>query len=348
MEDKLNQMKKKGNDLSDIVLEEDVEKTEKLKKFLLGAASIILLILIILIIAKMINKDNVTPKESISSVGESIENSVDVGSNAISDAGLAAGAAVGATGAAIGSGIDNLAENVGDAVQKVDDSLKKNPIIDEASETDLKFEEMVRKLKEQDEQSSKPSTMASSSSSESEPVVQTLSKSQAGTKVIEESMPKEVTKRVTQPVSSPAVTKKSSSPIIISDSEPSKYITSSSNSYSDSYKTAYVAPTKSKSISSIKPVGDVFDDLKNKSFSTSTMSGYFIQVGATANAFPSKKFLNRVKNAGFDYIVHSVRVKGRNIKKILVGPYSTRNEAANEIGSVRARVNPDAYIYRVK
>ena len=79
-----------------------------------------------------------------------------------------------------------------------------------------------------------------------------------------------------------------------------------------------------------------------------SISGYFIQVGATAKSFPDKRFLTKIKRAGFDYIVHGVTIKGKHIKKVLVGPYSTRDGAKNALGGVKANINPSAYIYRIK
>ena len=100
------------------------------------------------------------------------------------------------------------------------------------------------------------------------------------------------------------------------------------------------------------PVKDVFTGSVpnyNKPVSKiPSISGYFIQVGATAKSFPDKNFLTKIKRAGFDYIVHGVTVKGKHIKKVLVGPYSTRDGAQNALGSVKANINPSAYIYRIK
>ncbi len=80
----------------------------------------------------------------------------------------------------------------------------------------------------------------------------------------------------------------------------------------------------------------------------STLSGYFIQVGATANAFPNRRYLQKIKNAGYDYIVHSVVVKGRKIKKILIGPFASRSAAQRKLPDVKAKINPSAYLYRIQ
>jgi len=266
MEEKLQQMRHRTNDLSDIVLEKDSKKTESTKKWLLTAASMILLFLIILIIMKMLNKPDMQASENLASVGESVEtlNPTDMQ----------------------------------DETEQVSENLfKKEPIIDETSETDLKFEEMVRKLKEQD--------------AVTEPIVEKVPEiKEEVVAAVKEVKPKEIKPIV-------EVVKNVAAPVI---------------------KTAPVVKKAPK-----KEVISNFPETKIPS-----ISGYFIQVGATAKSFPDKRFLTKIKKAGFDYIVHGVNIKGKKIKKVLVGPYSTRDGAKNALSGVKANINPSAYIYRIK
>lgn len=271
MEEKLRQMRQRTNDLSDIVLEKDSKKTESTKKWLLTAASMILLFLIILIVMKMLNKPDMQVSENLASVGESVEtlNPTDMQDET--------------------AGIN---ENL----------FKKEPIIDETSETDLKFEEMVRKLKEQD--------------AISEPIVEKLPEVKKElVAAVREVKPQEIKPivEVVKNVAAPIVEKM---PVI---------------------KTAPARRIIQKEVISNFPVTKI-----------PTISGYFIQVGATAKSFPDKRFLTKIKRAGFDYIVHGVTIKGKHIKKVLVGPYTTRDGAKNALGSVKANINPSAYIYRIK
>ncbi len=276
MEEKIKQMRERTNDLSDIVLERDSKKTENTKKWLLTAASMILLFLIILIIMKMLNKpDESTTQENIAQVGESIETLTD--------------------------------ETSADASSAIEENLfKKEPIIDETSETDLKFEEMVRKLKEQDKVEEPPAETVAEVKEEKMPEV---AKEQ-------EVKPKEI-KPVVEVVKQPEPTV---SPAIVTKPAPKKV----------------VAPAPR----------EVFSHATETRIPS--ISGYFIQVGATAKSFPDKRFLTKIKRAGFDYIVHGVNIKGKQIKKVLVGPYSSRAAAKNALASVKANINPSAYIYRIK
>jgi len=271
MEDKLKKMRQRSNDLSDIVLEKDGKKTENTKKWLLTAASMILLFLIILVIMKMLNKPDMPASENIANVGESVETL--------------------------------LPSDMEEASAKKEENLfKKEPIIDESSETDLKFEEMVKKLKEQD--------------AISEPVVEKVPE------VKKEVAVKEVKPQEIKPVVE--VVKNVAAPVV----EKMPTITA---------PVKRVAPVVHKNV--------IHDFPETK---IPTISGYFIQVGATAKSFPDKRFLTKIKRAGFDYIVHGVTIKGKHIKKVLVGPYSTRDGAKNALVSVKANINPSAYIYRIK
>jgi DedD protein len=276
MEEKLKQMRQKTNDLSDIVLEKDSKKTENTKKWLLTAASMILLFLIILIIMKMLNKPESAMNEEIAQVGESVETLVP----------------------------DDMQET---PTQATENLFKKEPIIDETSETDLKFEEMVRKLKEQDRVE--------------EPTVEKLPE------VKEEVVAVKETKEE-KPQTVKEVKPQEIKPVV--QVVPEEIV-------------APVAKPAPK-----KKVAQKIAPLYPKETKIPSISGYFIQVGATAKSFPDKRFLQKIKRAGFDYIVHGVTVKGKHIKKVLVGPYSTRTGAKNALAAVKANINPSAYIYRIK
>ncbi len=277
MEDKLEKLKKK-NDLSDIILEKDSSSNDKIKKLILGVASLVLLFLIILIAMKMFNTSNISPSESLTSIDESIENKS-----------------------------EEFLNNAKTAVDDTKDSLfKEEPIIDESSETDLKFEEMVRRLKEQDARENQKDISLDTEEVKEAKEINIVDK----IKDIAEIPVKKVE--------------------IIKESKPEP-----------------VVLTKPKVIEK-EQIISTKDEISPTPSPISSMSGYFIQVGATSKSFPDKRFLNKVKNAGFDYIVHKVVVKGQNIKKVLVGPYSTRTKARADLNQVQSKINPSAYIYRIK
>ncbi len=302
MEDKLKEMKQQ-NDLSDIVLEKErAGGTEKMKKILLYAASLILLFLIALVAMKLFNETPQKESTNLAQIGNGTTSSAD--------------------------------ESIDQISQKLEDTNKlfqQEPIIDESAETDLKFEEMVRKLKAQDaaekapEESTAPETAVASATA---PAAAKESKKEFLEKV--DQLTKEATSkkekigaRVTQEASktakviAPKIVKKPIKPVAAP--KPAKEVVATSR------------------MTTSAPVQKL-----------STLSGYFIQVGATANAFPNRRYLQKIKNAGYDYIVHSVVVKGRKIKKILIGPFASRSAAQRKLPDVKAKINQSAYLYRIQ
>lgn len=276
------QAKKKSNDLSDIVLEKDSKKVANTKKWLLTAASAILLFLIVLVVMKMLNRHEGVSQEPLANAGNSLETLAPTSSQK--------------------------------ATPEAEASLfKKEPILNstsnaDASDTDLKFDEMVRKLKEQDQVNTPPKEEA---------------KKETLTTEIQEVKPpivEVVQDTKTEEITPPAPTKKE---------------------------------TVSKKVATQSPVAQApqpATDAAAQQTATpaATLSGYFIQVGATAKAFPDKKFLRKVKKSGFDYIVHSVTIQGKALKKVLVGPYKSREDATKALAVIKANINPSAYVYRIK
>jgi DedD protein len=282
--EKISKMERKNSDLSDIVLEKSSKTAEGTKKWLLTIASAILLFLIILIVMKMLKQSDIdTTEDNIANIGESVES--------------------------INQNEQPKAEG--------ENLFKKEPIMDESSETDEKFEEMVKKLKEQDaivetpkiEEPKIPVAKITPITAVKEVKPQELQT------IVQEAVPV-----ITTPIQvTPPVVKKVVQPVkkIV---QPRKVVRKPAKRVSQAF-----AQTKVPSI-----------------------SGYFIQVGATSKSFPDKRFLTKIKGAGFDYIVHGVNVKGKQIKKVLVGPYSSKSGALNALPAVKANINPSAYIYRLK
>ena len=281
--EKISKMERKNSDLSDIVLEKSSKTAEGTKKWLLTIASAILLFLIILIVMKMLKQSDIdTTEDNIANIGESVES--------------------------INQDDQPKAEG--------ENLFKKEPIMDEASETDEKFEEMVKKLKEQDAIVETPKVQTP----EIKPVEITK-------EVVKEVKPQELQTIVQEPVAVITTPIKVTPPVVKKVIQPVKKI---------------VQPRKVIR-KPAKKVSQAFAQTKIPS-----ISGYFIQVGATSKSFPDKRFLTKIKGAGFDYIVHGVNVKGRQIKKVLVGPYSSKAGALNALPAVKANINPSAYIYRLK
>jgi len=71
---------------------------------------------------------------------------------------------------------------------------------------------------------------------------------------------------------------------------------------------------------------------------------YYIQVGSFSKYEPNKKFLTSIKRLGFDYRYHKVG----SLNKVLVGPFKTKKEADNAKKVLRAKVEPGAFLVKLK
>ena len=67
-------------------------------------------------------------------------------------------------------------------------------------------------------------------------------------------------------------------------------------------------------------------------------SGYFIQIGAFSKR-PSESYLKNITNQGFKYKVIQEDVKGSTFNKLLIGPYSSRAAASNDVSAVKNKLN---------
>ncbi|ACZ11609.1 SPOR domain-containing protein [Sulfurospirillum deleyianum] len=76
-------------------------------------------------------------------------------------------------------------------------------------------------------------------------------------------------------------------------------------------------------------------------------AGIYVQVGAVATT-PTAKQLADFKAKGYECKAYSTVVNGNKVIKLLVGPYANSAEADNALKNIRANLNKNAFIYRVK
>lgn len=96
-------------------------------------------------------------------------------------------------------------------------------------------------------------------------------------------------------------------------------------------------PTAEKEVGVVDVIGD--DSVKD---------GYYIQVGAFYSLEPSQKLLSSIKDGGFKYTVFKTKVNSKDITKVIIGPYNSKNEAKDKLEPVREQINPSAYILKVR
>jgi len=78
------------------------------------------------------------------------------------------------------------------------------------------------------------------------------------------------------------------------------------------------------------------------------MSGvYYIQVGSFSKYAPNKKFLKSITDLHFAYKYHKVTIKSKTFNKVLVGPFKTKKEAQNAKRTIRAKIEPGAFLIKL-
>ena len=82
--------------------------------------------------------------------------------------------------------------------------------------------------------------------------------------------------------------------------------------------------------------------------STKATQGVYVQVGATSRLTPSKKFLAKLAQNNYSYRLLPIDIKGKKVTKILIGPYTNTTGAKKVLADIKANINKDAFIYRVK
>lgn len=83
-----------------------------------------------------------------------------------------------------------------------------------------------------------------------------------------------------------------------------------------------------------------------KNISSSAPKGYFVQIGAFSKK-PSNSYISKIKNANLKYKVHQVEVKGKLYNKVLIGPYSSKANASDNIENIKKKLNlSSAYILK--
>jgi len=77
-------------------------------------------------------------------------------------------------------------------------------------------------------------------------------------------------------------------------------------------------------------------------------STYYIQVGSFSKYEPNKKFLKSIIDLGYNYKYHKVTKDSKTLNKVLVGPFSTITQAKDARRILRAKVEPGAFLTKIK
>lgn len=80
---------------------------------------------------------------------------------------------------------------------------------------------------------------------------------------------------------------------------------------------------------------------------TTAAKGIFVQIGAFSKK-PTQKYLDNITSKGYSYTLHPVTVNGKNLLKLLIGPYNSRSEATKQLDAIKKSFDaPNAYILQL-
>jgi len=72
--------------------------------------------------------------------------------------------------------------------------------------------------------------------------------------------------------------------------------------------------------------------------SSDMSKGYFVQIGAFTKK-PSDSYINTIRNEKFKYKIYQTDIKGTTYNKVLIGPYSSRTAASQDVDAIKEKLN---------
>lgn len=75
-----------------------------------------------------------------------------------------------------------------------------------------------------------------------------------------------------------------------------------------------------------------------KQETTTLTKGFYVQIGAFSKQ-PDSIYLQKIKQNGFEYKVLNENINGKNLNKVLVGPFKSRAEASAKLPLVKEKLN---------
>lgn len=79
----------------------------------------------------------------------------------------------------------------------------------------------------------------------------------------------------------------------------------------------------------------------------SAIGNYYVQVGSFAGR-PKDALLDKIRRAGYHYKIIQFPVDGRQISKLLIGPYHQRSDAVELLENIKTHIQKDAFIAEIR
>lgn len=112
-----------------------------------------------------------------------------------------------------------------------------------------------------------------------------------------------------------------------------------------------VRPWKAQEVSRTKlpPVVPIANSVPLSPKITMPSSGghYYVQVGSFSGE-PKKELLRKIASTGYHYKIIQFPINGREISKLLIGPYSKKDQALEILPNVKDKIQKDAFIAEIR
>lgn len=80
---------------------------------------------------------------------------------------------------------------------------------------------------------------------------------------------------------------------------------------------------------------------------SNTMGNYYVQVGSFSGR-PKDALLHKITSAGYRYKIIDFPMDGKQISKLLIGPYNKRSDAVELLENVKRQIQADAFIAEIR
>ncbi len=78
-----------------------------------------------------------------------------------------------------------------------------------------------------------------------------------------------------------------------------------------------------------------------------SLGNFYVQVGSFSGK-PKDALLNKITRAGYHYKLIEFSINGKQISKLLIGPYRTRADAVELLGHIKEQIQKDAFIAEIR
>lgn len=74
---------------------------------------------------------------------------------------------------------------------------------------------------------------------------------------------------------------------------------------------------------------------------------FYVQVGSFSGK-PKEALLNKITRAGYHYKIIAFPIHGKQISKLLIGPYKQRADALKLLTKIKEKIEPDAFVAEIR